>query len=379
MTRHLQDSAIIDRWMRSLLASTTENAVVILTCEGEILAWLGAAESLFGYGEAEAVGMPLSRLFTSEDVAGQLDRQERELALSSGRSEDDRWHVRKDGNRFWGSGVMEPVLDDQGAVVALAKVLRDRTDVRTRVVAMQNRMQAAEEQNAARLKSLAALSHELRNQVSPLANFLSVLEKSAGPQPATAGMRRQLQVMARLLEDLAQAAAVVATTPTIAVSRFELQAALLHAADSVEAQVRQRGQTLKVTVPDTPIAIEADTHRVDQILVNLLSNASKFTPAGGAIQLSATVEDDMVAIRVEDDGFGIAPDVLPKIFELFTREERAGTPDGLGVGLSVVKSLAELHGGFVEGRSPGPGQGSVFTVRLPLVQPRRDASSTSEA
>lgn len=366
--RSHQDSAAIDRWVKSLLASTSENGIVVLTRDGQILGWLGAADMLFGYTTEEAVGMPLSRLFTPEDVARQLDRQERELAMSSGRSEDDRWHVRKDGTRFWGSGVMEPILDESGAIVALAKVLRDRTDVRTHVVALQNRMQAAEQQNLDRLRSLASLTHELRNQVSPLANFVGALEKGGGAQSVAAGMRRQLQVMERLLDDLAQAAAVVAAKPTIAVASFEVQSVLLHAARSMEAMAQQRGQTLKVTVPDTAIVIEADAHRVDQILVNLISNASKFTPAGGTIQLSATVEDDLVAIRVEDDGDGIPAEVLPKIFELFTRENRAEAPEGLGVGLAVVKNLAELHGGFVEGRSPGRGLGSVFTVRLPLRQ-----------
>ncbi len=373
--RQLQDVSAIDRWMKALLASTSENGVVILTVDGEIVAWLGAAPLLFGYTADEAVGMPLSRLFTPEDVAGQLDRQERELAVSAGRSEDDRWHVRKDGNRFWGSGVMEPILDDSGNIVALAKVLRDRTDVRSQVVALQNRMRAAEEQNLARIRSLTVLAHELRNQVSPLANFLGAIEQSVGVQPTTKGMRRQLQVMSRLLDDLAQAAAIVATTPTLAVTRLELQPLLLHASDSMRGVVQGRGQTLKVTLPDTPIHVEADAQRVDQVLVNLLSNASKFTPSGGTIQLSATVEDDMVAIRVEDDGDGIAPEVLPKIFELFTREDRVTAPDGLGVGLAVVRNLVELHGGFVEGRSPGRGNGSVFTVRLPLRQSRLDVDS----
>jgi PAS domain S-box-containing protein len=354
--------------MKSLLASTSENAIVVVSLDGAVLAWLGAAELLFGYESDEAVGMPLSRVFTPEDVAGQLDRQERELALSAGRSEDDRWHVRKDGSRFWGSGVMEPVFEDDGTVVALAKVVRDRTDVRARVVALESRMQAAEQQNLARLEALASVSHELRNQVTPLVNLVGALERLSAAPSVTAGMRRQLQVMGRLLDDLAQAAAVMADKPAISVTSFEVQDALAQAVAGLQALAEQRGQLLKVTVPDAPIVIEADAQRVNQILVNLLGNASKFTPAGGTIQLSATVEENMVAIRVEDDGAGIGPEVLPRIFDLFTREQRASAPEGLGVGLSVVKNLAEVHGGFVEGRSPGPGKGSVFTVRLPLRQ-----------
>ncbi len=253
-------------------------------------------------------------------------------------------------------------------MIALAKVMRERTDVRTQVVALQNRLLAAEEQNANRLKILASIAHELRNQVSPLSNLLAVLDLKVGDRVSTADMRRQVQGMIRLVDDLAEQAGVAASLPSLATSRVEIQASLLHAAWSMAATVAERKQTLKVTVPDTPITIEADSQRVDQMLANLLSNASKFTPVGGTIQMSATVEDDMVAMRIEDNGHGIPSELLPKIFELFTREAGPNAAEGFGVGLAVVKNLAELHGGFVEGRSPGPGKGSVFTLRLPIVQ-----------
>ena len=367
-----QDASAINRWAKALLASTGDHAVVVVDRQGCILAWLGASTLLLGYSSDEAVGMPVSRLFTDEDVASQLDVQERELALSSGRSEDDRWHVRKDGSRFWGSGVMEPIRDDAGDVLALAKVLRDRTDVRTQVVTLQNRLLSAEEQNVNRLKTLVTLAHELRNQVSPLSNLLAVLEAGEADRIAVKSMRRQLVAMARLVDDLAEEAASAALPPILKTAPLEVQEAVSHAVDAMRQTVSERGQRLLATLPDAPITIEADGQRVNQILVNLLSNASKFTPRGGTIQVSATTEDDMVAIRVEDDGQGIPADMLPKIFELFTRHLGANAPDGLGVGLSVVKKLAEVHGGFVEGRSPGPGKGSVFTVRLPLVQPKAD-------
>jgi signal transduction histidine kinase len=250
-------------------------------------------------------------------------------------------------------------------------VLRDRTDVRTMTVALQNRLLAAEEQNAQRLAAVAALAHELRNQVSPLVNLLGALERTGGEQPATASMRRQLDVTARLLDDLAESAAVVAAAPALEIRTVDIQEAVLRAAEGMASLVQQRRQLLKVTLPDTPILIDGDPRRINQMLVNLLGNASKFTPAEGHIQASATVEDDMVAIRVEDNGAGIDPDVLPRIFDLFTREVRADAPQGLGVGLSVVKSLAELHGGFVEGRSLGRDRGSIFTVRLPVRSPSR--------
>ena len=125
-------------------------------------------------------------------------------------------------------------------------------------------------------------------------------------------------------------------------------------------------------VPSQPVTLEADPRRLQQMVQNLLSNAIKYTPAGGRVVVSATVEGRDVAIRVEDTGVGIEPAVLPRMFELFTREERPdGKPaaDGLGVGLALVKTLADLHGGMVEGRSLGRDKGSVFSLRLPLRQP----------
>jgi signal transduction histidine kinase len=143
----------------------------------------------------------------------------------------------------------------------------------------------------------------------------------------------------------------------------------LHTVRSVNDMTLRKRLTVTLTVPDAPIVIRADPRRVDQMLLNLIGNAQKYTPEGGSIQVSATVEADMAAIRIEDNGVGISSAVLPHIFELFTRESTVEGPDGLGVGLAVVKELATLHGGFVEARSPGRGQGSVFTLRLPVRQP----------
>jgi signal transduction histidine kinase len=147
-----------------------------------------------------------------------------------------------------------------------------------------------------------------------------------------------------------------------------VQDALEAAAGSIRPVVEQKDQELVVTLSPVPFLIEADPSRLHQMLLNLLGNASKFTARGGHIYLGATVETDMAVIRVRDDGIGIPPDMLPHIFDLFTREETREWTPGLGVGLAVVKELATLHGGSVEVRSPGTGKGSVFALRLPFRQ-----------
>ena len=357
------------KWLLSLSGTTAENAIVLSSIDGVILAWLGAAERLFGYTADEAVGMELSRLFSAEDVAGGLDKHERALAMSAGRSNDDRWHIRKDGSRFWASGILECVYDESGAVVALCKLLRDRTDLRMQYEALQRRAVFAEQQNTLHLQSLATLSHELRNQVAPMATALALLQRfetnTASVRPLEV-LQRRLNVMTQLLNDLSGAAQATVRTPHLALQTLSVQSAIEQAAQALAHGVASKKQTLKVTVPEATLHVKADPARLDQMLVNLLNNASKYTGEGGAIQVSATVEAEMVAIRVEDNGAGISGDVLPHIFELFTREARLDETEGLGVGLAVVKQLVSRHGGSVEARSPGPGKGSVFTLRLPL-------------
>ncbi|MFL6699769.1 MAG: ATP-binding protein [Vitreoscilla sp.] len=369
------DSTDLDQWLKSVLDSTTHLAVIVVSLDGQILAWLGASAVLFGYSSEEAVGQSVGILFTAEDRAQRLDVQERELALSAGHSEDDRWHLRKDGSRLWASGLMEQIHDADGKVVALVKTVRDRTDLRTQVKVLENRLAEAEHQGAARVRALAVIAHELRNQAAPFVNLVDALERTPDTGRVINSMRRQMKVLARLLDDLAESAAVVADGTRLRLETVALQAALEDAASVMRPHIEQRGQQLKVTVPQTPILFEADPHRVNQMLVNLLSNASKFTPSGGTIQISGTVEEDMVVMRVEDDGEGIPPEVLPRLFELFTRGERTAAIPGLGIGLSVVKRLAELHGGFVEGRSVGRGKGSTFTVRLPRGQVQSSTGS----
>jgi signal transduction histidine kinase len=173
----------------------------------------------------------------------------------------------------------------------------------------------------------------------------------------------------RLLDDLAVAGRTEGGLVVLAKQRLVLQDALHAAAAAVGQAIAQRKQELKVVLPRVPIWIDADPARLQQMLLNLLGNASKYTPERGHLQLSASIEDPMVVIRVEDDGVGVDEDMLPHIFELFTRAQPgAHEVEGSGIGLAVVKQLAVLHDGSIEARSAGRGKGSLFTLRLPLPQ-----------
>lgn len=358
-----------ERWLLALAATTTQLSIIFASEDGTILKWLGASERIFGYTVEEAVGMSLDRLFTPEDVEQGLAAHERALALSVGHAEDDRWHVRKDGGTFWGSGVMEPVRDADGKLIALCKVLRDRTDVRGQVVLGQNRLQAAAADKARLEGLLLASVHELRNQVGPMKTWLALLERATDAETQQKGravLNRNLQLMSTLLNDLADFGASTSGHLTVERRELVLQRVIERVANSYSAAMQARGQELNVTVPEQPIVVDADAQRLEQVLSNLLSNSSKYTPEGGWIGLSATVEADMAVVRVEDNGIGISAEMLPHIFELFTREQSTIGSQGLGLGLGIVKQLIDAHGGMVEARSPGPGKGSLFAIRLPV-------------
>lgn len=361
----------VDAWLPFVLRNT-EFAVIALGESGRIEAWLGAAEQVFGFTAEEAVGMDVRTLFTSEDRRLALDRQEMAVAIASGRSDDDRWQVRKDGSRFWASGALHVVRRDDGSLAGFVKILRDRTDVRAQLDALHNRVVAQENRHLRRTEFMLRLGHELRNALASIQNSAAVMtmtEDADVRMRALGIVKRQQQVIATLLDDLSRTAAGDTEGVRLQARPVVVQEALEDAVSAMRPLAEDKRQELVLTVPPVPFSVQADPARLQQMLMNLLGNAIKYTPPDGHIVLSATVEAESAVIRVTDDGMGIPPDVLPGIFELFTRYDPMQQAPGLGVGLAVVKELASAHHGSVDARSAGPGKGSVFTLRLPLKGP----------
>jgi signal transduction histidine kinase/ActR/RegA family two-component response regulator len=229
----------------------------------------------------------------------------------------------------------------------------------------------AEAVNRRQNEFLAMLAHELRNPLSPIAMAASLLERDAGATPQQLKLARvvgrQVDHMARLLDDLLDAARISSGKITLAVEPLSLADVLRHAIETVQPRVAERAQILDVALPPEDVAVEGDKVRLAQVFTNLLGNASKYTGDGGRLTLSVAAGDAEVAVTVEDNGTGIAADVLPYIFDLFTQGPRslARSEGGLGVGLNVVRNLVGMHRGTVEAHSDGSGCGSRFTVRLP--------------
>ena len=354
-----------DELLRLLLLQGEDHAVILLDTYGTVVAWYGGAEHIFGYDANEIVGQPLARLFTLEDRERGAQEHELVVARADGRAEGDRWHVRKDGTRIWISGVVVPLRNAAQEIVGFGKVLRDRTDIKAQIDALAN--------VAARQRILlGTLAHELRGPLGPIGNAAQIIRMKTGDALTTpVGMiERQVGYIRRLVDDLMEVTRAGAGKSRLQLERAHLEDILTRAADACRPLAEARRQDFRVLLLPAPTAVRADVDRLHQVVENLLTNAIKYTPKGGQVWLKATVEGNEAVFRVEDNGVGIAPEVLPRIFDLFTQEETSleHSQGGLGLGLSVVKELVTRHEGTVQVRSKGRGKGSEFTVRLPLLR-----------
>jgi len=229
---------------------------------------------------------------------------------------------------------------------------------------------------------LAVLAHELRNPLAPLRNSLQLLARQPdkGPLMATAIdiMTRQIGQMVRLIDDLLDVSRINENKLELRPETTTVARVLESALETTRSQMEAAGQDLEVNVPSEPIPLHGDPMRLSQIFANLLSNATKYTPPEGRIVVTARREDDVVSIDIVDSGVGIAPEDMSQIFRMFAqvRRDERQQGGGLGIGLALVRRLVEMHGGTVSAQSAGRGQGSTFTVRLPIAQP---AASTASA
>jgi two-component system CheB/CheR fusion protein len=364
--------ANFDRLTDLLISQVKELAMIFCDRDGRILAWNRGAEEIFGVPAHEAVGGSIARLFTSEDNERGVPAHEIATALSDSPAEDDRWLVRGDGSRFWATGVAVAVRDEHGEIVGIGKVLRDRTDLREQMDMLRNRADAAKASSSRKDLFLATLSHELRNPLNALTTAEQLIRTTT---TVTAELEyplrvigRQVAHLRRLVDDLLDLSRIGTGKIGLNMERTVLQDVILHSVERVESLMRAKGHELSVLLPPGPLLVHADPPRLEQVFVNLLDNAAKYTPESGHIWIKCTTEGEEATVHVEDDGIGINEEFLPQIFELFTQadESRGYSRGGLGLGLALVKSLAALHGGSVQVRSEGRGKGSKFTVRLPL-------------
>jgi CheY-like chemotaxis protein/two-component sensor histidine kinase len=220
---------------------------------------------------------------------------------------------------------------------------------------------------------LAMLAHELRNPLAPIRSAAQVLRVKGSTLPELQWARdvidRQVQQMTRLIDDLLDVSRITRGKIELRKEQVDLATVVSSAVEASRPLIEKWGHQLTVMIPEEPVHLDADLTRLSQALSNLLNNAAKYTDKGGQIWLTAERQSDHVLIRVKDTGIGIPTEMLPRIFEMFKQVDRSleRSEGGLGIGLTLVQRLVEMHGGSVEAHSPGVGQGSEFVLRLPLV------------
>jgi PAS domain S-box-containing protein len=363
-----------------LLDGVKNYAIFLLDSQGGVLSWNDGAALLFGYQPAEVIGQEFSRFSIPEDIRAGKPAQELRQAQASGQITCENWQSRRDGSRFWGCAVTTALRDERGELKGFVKVLRDTTDRKHLEMELRRQAEELAESNRRKDEFLAMLSHELRNPLAPVLNSVQVLRQA--PHDAIlvefAGrvVERQVLHLARLIDDLLDVTRLTHGKVRLRPERTELLPLVQRAAETVHPLMRERSHELNVSLPSRPIWIEADPVRLDQILVNLLKNAAEFTDPGGRIELAVVQDGADAVIRVRDDGVGIDPELLPRVFDMFAQADTSldRSHGGLGIGLTLVKRLVTMHGGTIEGHSEGKGCGSEFVVRLPV-----SADATQEA
>ncbi|PWF48507.1 sensor histidine kinase, partial [Massilia glaciei] len=349
--------------------TTPDARATYLNRAGRDLAGVPAGDDITSYGTLDFVA-PESRALV------------REVVLPALTGPSAQWEGELHF-RHVGTGRPIPVFykgfavrDDAGNNIFLATITRDITEQKRVEDAL--RQVAADLSEADRRKSefLATLAHELRNPLAPIRTGLDLLRQRGGDPAATASvhamMERQLGHLVHLVDDLLDVARITRGRIDLRRERIALPALVAMAVETSAALIEACGLQLEVYVPEYGAELFVDTTRIVQVLSNLLNNAAKYTPRGGRITLSAWREDDQAVLAVADSGVGIPPAELETVFEMFTQVgpnmERA--QGGLGIGLSLVRQLVELHGGSASAASDGPGMGSTFTLRLPLADGR---------
>ena len=359
----------------------THEAIFIWELDGGIAYWNRGAEETYGFTRTEALGRKSYELLnTSPRSNNFLD-----ILRRQGQWTGELTNVRRDGVRV----VVESHMVMEGGDGQSRLVFETNNPVTERKMVEENlRRQANELVAADRSKDefLALLAHELRNPLAPLTNALQILKQPTAAPPlldrARDVMSRQVQNMARMVDDLLDVSRITQGRIEIRKEPVNLTTIIERAVESARADFQAREQELVISMPDQPVILDADALRLEQVLGNLLNNASKFSSRHQRIWLTVDEPaDGRAAIRVRDQGIGIAPEHLPRVFEQFMQVDSSlsRVTGGLGIGLSIVRHLVALHGGTVEAISTGLGQGSEFVIRLPVsVTPGEQAPRTSE-
>ncbi|QDV35302.1 ATP-binding protein [Tautonia plasticadhaerens] len=365
-------------------------AIFTLHPDGRVATWNEGAEHLLGYRDPEIIGRPFAAIFPPES-AEEGPRWELEVARREGRADDERWHVKKDGTRFWASGVLTAIRDDVGRLMGYTKVLRDvterrRAEVERAELLERERRARAEVEALSRSKDrfLAALSHELRTPLTPVLMAASALEDDPsvpdGAKADLAMISRNVAMEARLIDDLLDLTRIDQGKLGLRREVVDVHALIEQAIGICRREIEAKDLEFAFEPRAANYCVPGDGSRLQQIAWNLLKNAVKFTPPGGHIAVKTDdTGDGRLRVEVRDTGIGIPEEVLTRIFDAFEQGDPEVTHrfGGLGLGLAISRALAEAHGGTLTAASEGVGAGSTFILELVEAAPPSDEECES--
>jgi PAS domain S-box-containing protein len=382
--KRLQELAEAEERMRSVVNHVIDG-IITIDERGCVESFNPAAEQLFGYRREEVVAENV-RMLMPQPYHGEHDgyihnylSTGQPKIIGIGREVVGR---RKDGSTF----PMELAVSEFhiGEKRYFTGIVRDITERKNLEQQLRQRVEDLAQADRQKNDFLAMLAHELRNPLAPMRNALHLM-KMPGANPELVGqsrdmMERQLQHLLRLVDDLLDVSRIIRGKIELRKERVDVAAAVARAVETAQPVIDAHGHELHLAMADKPIWVEADLIRLAQIIANLLTNAAKYTEKAGRITLSTEQDENEAFVRVRDTGLGVAPESVHRIFELFVQGDRslARSQGGLGIGLTLVKRLVEMHGGTVAVTSPGPNQGSEFTIRLPALSREQDQDHPSK-
>jgi PAS domain S-box-containing protein len=371
---------------RLLVEGVAEYAIFMLDVNGRVATWNIGAQRIKGYSAEEIIGRHFSIFYPADARDSGWPDYELKMAADKGSFVDNGWRVRKDGTTLWANVTITALRDDAGQLVGYAKLTRDLTEskrVEAVEIASQHRDQILEAERSARMSAqratrvkdefLATLSHELRTPLSAILGWTQVLLRGGESEPAR--QRRAIEVIDRnaraqvkLIDDLLDLSRIMTGKIRLDLQQVSLATVVEAAVDSARPAADAKNIRLQAILDQVQATVSADGARLQQVVWNLLTNAIKFTPKGGQVQVLFQRVNSHLELSVSDTGIGIAPSFLPHVFDRFSQRDSSTTRvfGGLGLGLAISKQLVELHGGSIRVTSQGEGLGATFFVELPL-------------
>jgi len=364
--RRAEEAAQISTRQWQVTFDAISDGVVLLDQVGRAVQVNSAMEGILGRPWDELAGQSIHALLPASlaPAASPFLRM-----LDSGRREALELTV---GER-WLRVTVDPIRDAGGIIRGGLCIASDITDRRRLEEALKRRAEELAAADRRKDEFLAMLAHELRNPLAPIANALESIRLNQGHAAVTEEAvdiaRRQVEHMARLLDDLLDVSRFTRGNVQLRKTIVDLKSVLERAVETSRPLIEARGHEFLASIPDAPVWLEGDPTRLAQVVANLLNNAAKYTDPGGRISLTVAREGDEAIVRVRDNGIGLGVEMLPRVFDLFAQEDRSldRSQGGLGIGLTLVRSLVQHHGGSIAAESAGPGMGSEFTVRLPVL------------